>query len=444
VSAGTFVNPVDALLDRIAERPIPTEPKRIHRYVMNLDGLGAVTPRLLQNAPFPRFFWRSRESGFPLAAGGQVAVGRLSEMEEWLQRADAGVRILGGRAFNPDSSGKEGWQSFRGEHFFIPKVEIFESPNGVQLAVQMTAEDHDISKLAEWMEGLQEVNGMGTSWRPGEPSALARWDSPNFHDWAASVNGALLAFQNGKLEKVVLARESKLELAKPCCPFALLEKLTAEAENCFHFCFQPELAGGAFLGASPELLYRREGQFLWGEAVAGTRPRSLDPAEDARLGEQLLQIPKERHEHRVVVEALERNFEQICAHYQHDPEPVILKLARVQHLRTGFRGTLRDDRNDPAILQALHPTPATCGRPTAEARRFLESAEEFGRGWYSGPLGVVSKDEAEFTVAIRSLHLQGAILRAYAGAGIVAGSDPEKEWMELESKIAGPLRILTK
>lgn len=444
MSTDTSASSLDALLDQIAERPIPTKSGRIHRYVISLPGFDSVTPSFLHTAPFPRFYWRSRQSGYPLAAGGQVAVGSLSEMEQRLKQADPGVRILGGRAFNPHGGRKEEWQGFPDEFFFIPQAEIFDSSKGVQLAVQVTAKDHDISKLAEWLEGFQNGNPMESPRPRDEPSALARWDSPNFHDWAESVNRALRAFQNGKLEKVVLARESKLELAGPYCPFVLLEKLIAEAKNCFHFCFQPALAGGAFLGASPELLYQRKGNLISGEAVAGTRPRSLDPAEDARLAEQLLQLPKERHEHHVVVEALERNFGQICTQYQHDPEPVILQLARVQHLRTGFSGTLREDRSDTAILQVLHPTPATCGRPTVEARKFLESAEAFNRGWYSGPLGVISKDEAEFTVAIRSLHLHDTILRAFAGAGIVEGSDPEKEWMELESKIAGPLRILTK
>jgi len=219
--------------------------------------------------------------------------------------------------------------------------------------------------------------------------------------------------------------------------------LMGAAPACFHFSFQPSASAGAFLGASPELLYRRMGARLESEAVAGTRPRSLDAAEDERLESQLLKLSKEQLEHRLVVEALEQTFRSLCVDYACDEKPGVLKLSRVQHLRTAVSGTLRGAVDDAAILEAFHPTPATCGAPVADALRFISDHENFDRGWYAGPFGCVSKDSTEFAVAIRSMLAKGSQVEVFAGAGIVEGSDPEREWFELEDKISGVLNVLS-
>jgi menaquinone-specific isochorismate synthase len=99
--------------------------------------------------------------------------------------------------------------------------------------------------------------------------------------------------------------------------------------------------------------------------------------------------------------------------------------------------------DDASILEAFHPTPATCGAPVADAMRFILDKEKFDRGWYAGPFGCVSRDSAEFAVAIRSMLSKGSQVEVFAGAGIVEGSDPEKEWFELEDKISGVLNVLS-
>jgi menaquinone-specific isochorismate synthase len=160
------------------------------------------------------------------------------------------------------------------------------------------------------------------------------------------------------------------------------------------------------------------------------------------LESQLREFTKEQLEHQLVVDELARAFRKICADFSHDEKPSVLKLSRLQHLRTQLRGELADGLSDEAILEALHPTPATCGSPTREARSFIEKNELFYRGWYAGPLGWISRDDAEFCVAIRSMHRIENRLNVFAGAGIVEGSDAEREWMELEDKISGVIHIL--
>jgi len=153
-------------------------------------------------------------------------------------------------------------------------------------------------------------------------------------------------------------------------------------------------------------------------------------------------MSKEQREHSLVVDSLACTFHELCAEFSQDAAPSVLKLSRVQHLRTAFSGQLNDGVGDDTILESFHPTPATCGAPYAEAARFIEGNEAFDRGWYAGPVGAVSRDEAEFAVAIRSMLWLGRKIHVYAGAGIVEGSEPEREWNELEDKIAGVLHLL--
>jgi menaquinone-specific isochorismate synthase len=293
-----------------------------------------------------------------------------------------------------------------------------------------------LDDLDDWVAALGECH------LRHQPAVLTRWDIPNFTQWSSAVVAALEGFASGPLRKVVLARRSTLDLVEKVSPHLLLAVLMGAAPACFHFSFQPSALAGAFLGASPELLYRRIGARLESEAVAGTRPRSLDAAEDERLESQLLKLSKEQLEHRLVVEALEKTFVSLCVDCACDKKPGVLKLSRVQHLRTAVSGTLRGAVDDAAILEAFHPTPATCGAPVADALRFLFNHEKFDRGWYAGPFGCVSKASTEFSVAIRSMLAKGSQVEVFAGAGIVDGSDPEREWFELEDKISGVLNVL--
>jgi menaquinone-specific isochorismate synthase len=409
----------------------------IRRIEWTLEDEGLFSPRWLDCAPlFPRFFWRSRSGGDQTLAMGSAAFGSLADLLEILDDGDPGIRVFGGCRFDAASHNSSDWADFPDEYFFVPKAEIIRSGGRTTLAVNLSDNETDLSDVSQWIERLGDT---GAAPRPG---VLTRWDQPNFTGWAEAVDRALQEFQSGPLEKVVLARKSCLELTETITPFALVEILAGGAPACFHFCLQPTANSGAFLGASPELLFRREGTRLESEAVAGTRPRSLDTVEDERLESQLLKMSKEQLEHRLVVDSLETTFCELCADFSQDTAPSVLKLSRVQHLRTAFSGELNEGVGDDAILRAFHPTPATCGSPCAAAARFIAVNELFDRGWYAGPVGFVSRDEAEFAVAIRSMLWLGRKTHVFAGAGIVDGSESEREWSELEDKIAGVLHLL--
>lgn len=410
----------------------------IRRFEWEIEDLGLFSPLWLDAAAiYPKVFWRSRSGSAQTLAVGELQGGTLRELLPLTDGADDGVRLFGGERFATSSPASGGWLEFPERYFFIPRAEIIHAGGRTQLAVNLGAGDAGLDLVEDWVAAL------GGFPPTRQPPVLTRWDKPNFKEWSSAVEAALEGFSAGPLRKVVLARRSTLELVEKVSPNVLLAALMGAAPACFHFSFQPSASAGAFLGASPELLYRRTGSRLESEAVAGTRPRSLDAAEDERLESQLLKFSKEQLEHRLVVEALEQTFRRLCVDYACDEKPGVLKLSRVQHLRTAVSGTLRGMVDDAAILEAFHPTPATCGAPIREAMRFISAHEKFDRGWYAGPFGCVSKDTAEFAVAIRSMLAKGSQVDVFAGAGIVDGSDPEREWFELEDKISGVLNVLS-
>jgi menaquinone-specific isochorismate synthase len=202
----------------------------------------------------------------------------------------------------------------------------------------------------------------------------------------------------------------------------------------YPFLVQPT-SDDAFLGASPERLYRRVGRLLETEALAGTRPRGRNDEADAALAADLLASPKDRAEHDLVRAHLERRLGPLTESLDCAAEPEIYRLAGLLHLRTPVHARLNPGLGDGALLEALHPTPAVCGTPTEAARLLIREAEPFDRGLYAGPVGCFGRETSEVAVALRCALLRGHWVQLFAGAGIVQGSDAEAEWQETVDKM---------
>jgi menaquinone-specific isochorismate synthase len=273
------------------------------------------------------------------------------------------------------------------------------------------------------------------------PRALRRENTPNEAQWRANIGSALRLFHEETLEKVVLARRVTLHLSAKPDVAALLQRRMKTAQSATAFAFQYR-QGGAFFGATPEYLYRREGRTIVTEAVAGTRPRGATPNDDARLSEELLQSDKDRREHAAVQRYIASSLDELAESFTIGAVE-LLKLSQVQHLYAPFSGRLRSTADDAAIIARLHPTPAVGGNPRGAALEFLRASEGFDRGWYAAPVGWLSARAAEFVVAIRSALLVDDRIYIFSGAGIVAGSEADKEWNEMEIKIAPLLEMFS-
>ena len=234
--------------------------------------------------------------------------------------------------------------------------------------------------------------------------------------------------------KVVLARRAVFGFGEDLDGLLLAEELRDAAPDCFRFYVQP-VEGAAFLGASPERLFRREGRSVRSEAVAGTRPRGASSAADEELREELLGSEKDHSEHRFVKFGIEESLRPLCVRLDVEDGVSEMKLASRRHLVSRVRGELREGVADAEVLRALHPTPAVGGYPGVAALEGIRELEPFDRGWYAGPIGWVGADASEFAVGIRSGLVRGSTLTLFSGAGIVPGSDPDEEWAEVEQKI---------
>jgi len=257
-----------------------------------------------------------------------------------------------------------------------------------------------------------------------------------------AVAGAVDAIRAGRADKLVLAREVMVTAPAAQSPGALFGALRDSFGGCFCFCVgTPE---GAFVGASPELLVRRSGGVAATVALAGSARRSADPAVDDHLGEQLLHSAKDRTEHEIVVRRIERRLAPLSVWVEVTPEPVVARVANVQHLATPIHAQLAESHSVLELAEILHPTPAVGPEPRGpEGERLIAELEQLDRGWYAGPVGWMDAvDDGEFCVALRSALLRDRTAHLFAGAGIVADSVPASELAETEIKLGALLPLL--
>ncbi|GBD23858.1 Salicylate biosynthesis isochorismate synthase [bacterium HR29] len=252
-------------------------------------------------------------------------------------------------------------------------------------------------------------------------------------EWTAAVLRALDRIARGEATKVVVAREAYLPEHRSA------DEALAVLVDRFPTCtvFAVDLGGPCFLGATPERLASvSQGTFEL-MALAGTAPRGADSAEDDAIAARLAADRKEREEHAVVVRALREDVAPLVSELEVAPEPEVVRLPNLQHLRTLLRGRLRDGCSLFDLAARLHPTPAVGGMPREAAARIIAEVETFDRGWYAGPLGWAdARGDGELVVALRSALLTpGQPARLFAGCGIVARSDPEREFSESELKL---------
>ncbi len=389
-----------------------------------------------------KIYWADREGRHEVAgigcadlvAGGE-SDGVESLVEHVRSRLPAGetaARYFGGMRFNGRKPSDAAWRDFGGYRFVLPRFELSRRGSDSVLACQWL---HSAVASDTLMKEVDSLVSPALDIACDQPAATGRDDLPSAAGWAAAVTGTLKLVSDGAVDKVVLARKSTFGFAAELDPLACLQALLEEAEHCYRFCFVPA-PGRAFLGASPERLYQREGRRILCDAIAGTRVRGDGASLDRQLERDLMGSEKERREHGYVVRGIRESLAPLCGWLVNGDDPSVVKLRQCQHLMSTFEGTLRDGVADAELLKALHPTPAVGGYPTGFAVREIEKREPFDRGWYGGPVGWVGRDGAEFAVAIRSGLVDGSTISVFSGAGIVAGSVPGDEWEELDYKIS--------
>ncbi|MBI5088831.1 MAG: isochorismate synthase [Actinobacteria bacterium] len=260
--------------------------------------------------------------------------------------------------------------------------------------------------------------------------------------YLAAVVRARDAVRDGSLVKAVIARELAVTSPEPIDLHGVLLRLRASFGSSYRYSVD------GLVGASPELLVQVEGNVVQSHPLAGTAPRTGDPDTDARIAAELLASTKNQVEHRVVIDMIHETLLPWCSYLDWEPEPSILTVANVQHLRTIMEGRLSEPRpNVVELVRALSPTPALGGYPQAEALALIAEAEGFDRGRYGGAVGWIdAAGDGTWAVAIRCAELSPdrCSARLVAGGGIVAESDPLAELAETQAKFQAMLSAIVR
>jgi len=285
---------------------------------------------------------------------------------------------------------------------------------------------------------------------------------PKPEDYVAGVNEALARFARGELDKVVLSRTLEIDCKQALDVKALVQRL--EARNASGYTFAVRLQDSSkddhaanpehttnkanpsstLIGASPELLISRRGNKIIANPLAGSEPRSADPVIDQASAQQLLASPKDRREHALVIGAVIEALRPFCRELRVPSEPSLINTPTMWHLSTLIEGELDDPETSSIDLAlALHPTPAVCGYPRQAARKAIAEIEAYDRGLFTGMVGWCDDSgDGEWVVTIRCAEVASHSIRLYAGAGVIAGSSPEKELAETGAKFNTMLNAL--
>ena len=372
----------------------------------------------------PHILWRDRAGGsvwLGVGVGGRFA--SLASCRAALQAQAAPIPLRGflARPFAPDAAAS----------VVVPALLLRWEDGQAQLAVA-ASRANDAARLQAMLTNPPPL-------RP--PLMVDGGHRFTRAAWIAAVDAARAEIRAGHLQKLVLARDSYRDSLRPVPVSSVLECLSATTPGCYLFAVTTA-DGGTFLGASPEQLFRLEGEELTTESLAGTRQRGDTPDEDAALATDLLHSRKDTREQMIVTDFLAAALSALCASHDIASAPVIRPLASVQHLVTPGRGRLRPGVTPDDVLAALHPTPAVCGLPRAAALAAMARLEPAPRGLYAGAIGFIDTQTAEFAVAIRSALVTATRATVYGGAGIVEASDPLEEWNETSWKMRPLLAAL--
>ena len=409
----------------------------------------------------PHFFAERPDIGSAIAGAETAAAfestgpGRFEAVQRWidgmLQDTIAvgdvsapfgGPHFFTGFAFADEV---EAGEPFAAARVFVPRWQVARA-GAVTTAVAnfLVPPDADLNALAERVWRAHRKFG-GFRYRETlltEPSAEAIFQVREAGDYRAVVAKAVARIDAGEFTKIVLARAQEFASDQPLHPLRVLNGLRQRFPDCYAF----SLANGrgqSFIGASPERLVRVSKGVLETEALAGSIRRGAGASEDAALAGTLLRSEKDRREHQHVLAAITARLEHLGLAPEYAAEPGLRRLANEQHLHTPIRATRPENVRLLAVLAALHPTPAVGGSPLAAVLPAIRGLESFPRGLYAGAIGWSNaRGGGEFFVGLRSALVDGGTARVYAGAGIVAGSTPEKEFAETELKFKAMLEAL--
>lgn len=372
--------------------------------------------------------WSASETGESRFAGIGDRLRELGRPE---------LKAFVGFSFLPEGAASEIWDGYPPAEVFLPRIGIEQSGNGTRLTVIIPAGDQIAPTLdllgsirhPEWVQ----VMDLGDH---------AIESHPPVSDWAASVADAVGAIRRGDLDKVVLARSVVVRSTVPVAILRVFRELVRQYPQCYNFAWKS--GDAVFMGASPELFAHVDGDRLHSNPLAGSAPRGEGEDEDRIIAQKLMTISKEREEHALVVDDLTKRLAPLVVEMTVPRTPSLKQMATVQHLSTEIEGVLSAGVGILEVIQATHPTPAVGGVERDTAVRYIKDNEVIDRGWYSGGIGWINgAGDGAVCIGLRCGLIRGNTTHVFAGAGIVADSEPEAELSETRLKLRPLMDLLT-
>jgi len=437
-------------IDRLVQNPGIKEARYLVRIEKEVVLSDPVLDFIISCQVPEKFYYSAKDDTLKLGGLGSALVIEAVGEDEVLNGfrrlwdRDETIPVFGGFAFDVEEDFPPEWEPFGRYRFTLPLVEISRTSSGTRISINYINQKglpraQVLREMAEALQSLDALPHMGPV--AALPTVADRQLVPEKPQWNRMIKKALRTIREGDLEKIVLARKKIFTQKDRWNPAQIVAALAKISEKSFLFFYQIE-AGVAFLGRSPERLFRMENGTILAEAIAGTRARGKTPFDDQRLEAELLNTPKELEEHRFVAGFIETRMHQLCTDVRVESREEILKLQNVQHIVTRYSGRSQENFSPLAIAGAFHPTPAVGGFPQEEIRSCLRQYEPFRRGWYAAPIGWMNRRNADFAVGIRSALVNGKSLHIFAGAGIVSQSNAHAEWNETEKKMDNFAAIL--
>ncbi len=325
------------------------------------------------------------------------------------------------------------WKEFDFQKWFIPKYLLIKNQNHFALIINILGGEKNSESYLNDLNDLlnqkfENTNG-GNNFHK-----TVRLYVDDTSQWNEMIYSCLQKISKKDLEKVVTARSVTIEIDSEINLKEIIDSLEENYPACYSFLYKN--GGSAFFGATPEKLFKLDNGNIETDALAGSIQRGDSPASDNELGLQLLESEKDINEHNSVRNFLLEKLYNVTNDIKFDTTPHLRKLNNIQHLWTPITAKLKNDIDVLTLIENIFPTPAICGYPTETALKLIGSLENFDRGLYAGIIGWFNLDnEGEFAVALRSALLKDNLLHAFAGCGIVEGSNPISEYNETELKL---------
>ncbi len=425
---GVQLGPETANVFRVAAVPVTVDPLALVRSGAHLF-------------PFAAYFGRpdADEAGGLGAAWRSEATdgaGRFGEISAQLSQCGIDSRAFVGFSYRPEGGLGTEWDGFSRAVSVIPVLSVIGTRESAELVVVLPP-GRSWGPVAQVLSQLSDPGPPAT----GRTTDLSIESRPAPTEWEGAVANAVDSIRAGLFEKVVMARSVLVTSDVPYRPFDLVSRLRMTYPECYVFGWQQ--GDRVFVGASPELLAERVGSRVRSHPLAGSAPRGSNEEEDRAFGELLMSSGKDRREHRFVVDDITERLRPLTTSLHVDQVPSLRKTTHVQHLSTEVRGDLVNSIHVFDLAGTLHPTPAVGGSPRDEADRFLAKEELIDRGWYAGGIGWANRaGDGELAIALRCALIQGRTALLYAGAGIVADSNPAAELEETRLKFRTMMSLL--